>query len=244
MLTTVAAQTAQDGVVKVIHIKGDARYMSAGNTTWLPLKIGAVLKPGSVIQTAVGSHVDLVLNNPNATVASGSGVRQVMYFQPKAQHDAIRIFESSVLGIEKLSVTHTGVETITETELDLKAGRIFGSVKKMSEGSKYEVKIPNGVAGIRGTFYFLSAEAIFRILSGSGVLSYVRENDEAEVHVVPAGSECDGRTGRVTPIPPTILDELNRLAQELRKGQDAPVSLLTIDYTLFYLSPTTTQSRN
>jgi len=56
-----------------------------------------------------------------------------------------------VLSIDKLTVDQTGVDTISDTQLDLKAGSIFGTVKKLAVGSKYEVKIPNGVAGIRGT---------------------------------------------------------------------------------------------
>ena len=56
--------------------------------------------------------------------------------------------ENSALGIDKLTSMDTGSDSVTETQLDLKAGHIMGSVKKLSAASKYEVKIPNGVAGI------------------------------------------------------------------------------------------------
>ena len=61
MVTCLAAQTI-DGAAKVVRIKGSARYTS-GSNVWQPLKVGAVLKSGSVIQTSsdAGSYVDLVL---------------------------------------------------------------------------------------------------------------------------------------------------------------------------------------
>src|SRR5215475_3605583 len=61
MVSTVAAQTTT-GKAKVIKMKGQARF-TTGNGVWQPLKVGDVLKPGTVIQTAMekGSYVDLVL---------------------------------------------------------------------------------------------------------------------------------------------------------------------------------------
>ena len=50
------------------------------------------------------------------------------------------------------------MDTISDTELDLQKGRIFYSVKKLSAESKYLVKIPNGIAGVRGSQGFISAD--------------------------------------------------------------------------------------
>ena len=80
----------------------------------------------------------------------------------------VRIWENTLLGIDKLTETQTGADVVTETQLDLKAGHIFGTVKKMSAASKYEVKIPNGVAGIRGTVYDISAEGVVKVSVGLG----------------------------------------------------------------------------
>src|SRR5438132_14101092 len=69
MISSLAAQTAGRGVAKVVRVKGGARY-TTGNNVWLPLKPGAVLKPGTVIQTAdEGSLVDLALGDSAATTA-------------------------------------------------------------------------------------------------------------------------------------------------------------------------------
>ena len=184
MASSVAAQTANQGYAKVVHIKGNARY-TTGNNVWLPLKTGAKLKPGTIVQTAPGSYVDLVLGEgdfPAPSVTStkagssgggGGGGGGGDQYQPNAEQNVIRIQEDSALGIDKLTTTETGTDTVSETQLDLQRGKIFGNVKKMSAASKYEVKIPNGVAGIRGTIYTVSAAGVVQVLVGSVVLAYV-----------------------------------------------------------------------
>src|SRR5262249_26136213 len=157
------------------NLKGAARYMVSGSTDWRPIKVGAMLKPGTVIQTAADSYVDLVFNNARATQGLGSALTSEVSsrasassgddnYKPKVVQDAVRIFENTVLGIDKLTTMKTGADTVTETQLDLKAGRIFGTVKKLSAASVYEVKIPNGVAGIRGTIYLIGADGVLSVL--------------------------------------------------------------------------------
>jgi len=71
-VSTAAAQT--QGAAKVVRIKGSARY-STGNNVWVPVKLGSVLKPGTVIQTGLerGAFVDLVLGDGEAPIAGGAG---------------------------------------------------------------------------------------------------------------------------------------------------------------------------
>src|ERR1041385_3593735 len=105
MATSLFAQTAQDGIAKVVNIKGNARFMATAGGTWQPLKSGAILKPGAIIQTAEHSFVDIVLNNADARTVpsaaptpmnSGGGSSA----QPAVTQDAIRLFENTVLGID------------------------------------------------------------------------------------------------------------------------------------------------
>src|SRR3974390_3336961 len=162
MVSTVLAQNAADGVATVIRIKGPARY-TTGNNTWQPLRQGMVLKPGTIIQTSTeqGSFVDLVLSDGAASVPSPalyhpsipSSYTSLSSYQPSSDQNVVRLWENSALGIDKISSMHTGADTVTDTQLDLKVGRVSGNVKKMSAASKYEIKLPNGVAGIRGTVY-------------------------------------------------------------------------------------------
>ena len=123
------------------------------------------------------------------------------------------MWENTLLGIDKLTATQTGADVVTETQLDLKAGHIFGSVKKMSAASKYEVKIPNGVAGIRGTVYDISAEGVIKVLSGSVVLAYVGPDGTVVTQVIMGLQQFDARTGTLTPLPDTDKTGLDHLVQ-------------------------------
>ena len=252
MVTNLEAQNAQQGLAKVVNIKGSARYLAGASSTWQPLKNGAILKPGSIIQTASGSYVDIILNNPDASGAplsamsnpgapassGGTPPPSGTAYQPKAEQDAIRIFENTVLGLDKLTIDQTGADTVTETQLDLKAGSIFGTVKKLSAASKYEVKIPNGVAGIRGTIFFVTADGVLRVLTGSVVMAYVGSDGSVITQVVPGGQQFDSHSGQMTPISASLLTELQTLAGIFHFGAHMPPIFFVGDHTIHYVSPT------
>lgn len=235
-----SAQTAtSDGIAKVVKISGDARYFTAGDSTPHNLKVGMIVKSGTTIQTASGgdNYVDLVLNNAQATAAPEPSPSAIAHFQPKAQQDGIRIFENSVLSVDKLAITDTGAEHVTDTELDLKAGSILGTVKKLGPSSKYEVKIPNGVAGIRGTIYFLSASGIVRVLTGSVVVAYVGPGGNVITQVVNSGEQFDINTGLVTPIDQATLNTMIRAALGLVPVTLQPITFIAPDHRVFFVSP-------
>lgn len=261
LTTSLSAQNPQQGIAKVVNKKGAARYYLSGDPTPHPLEVGMILKPGTVVQTASGSYVDLVLNNEHATEAatsSGGGAPAASLmnannrYQAKVEQDAVRINESTVLGLNKLTVTQTGADRVTETELDLKAGRIFGTVKKLTAGSTYQVKIPNGVAGIRGTIYFISADGEVSVLSsladlsrlvpsGSVVLAYVGPDGNVITQVVGDGQHFDTRTGQLTPIDDSVRQNMIDWAQALQVAPAGQFVEFVVDHTIYYLSPITDQ---
>src|SRR5438445_6981134 len=161
-----SAQAADTGKAVVRSIRGQAQYAEGGN--WLQLKEGQILKPGSTVRTANESQVDIYMDENGPVV---------------------RLVENTTLGIDKLNFTATGVDTVIETQLDLKSGRILGIVKKMAHDSKYEIKTPNGVAGIRGTEYDITATRVVRVITGSWVVVYVKR----DATVVPPGVNARGR---------------------------------------------------
>lgn len=250
MISTAAAQTATTGVATVVRMKGDARYMTA-NSPWKALKVGDVLKPGSVIQTAVdtGSYVDVVLGetggaSPRPVVYSGVGPDMLTPAsfsrgggrQPKVDQNTIRLTENTALGIDKLTSTQTGADVVTDTQLDLKAGRIFGTVKKMSPASTYEIKLPNGVAGIRGTIFDLSANGVLRVLLGSVGYAYVGPDGKVITKMVGANTQFDSRTGQTSQLSSADIDELSQLAAAMRFGYALRPVYYTMDQTVYYIS--------
>jgi hypothetical protein len=244
MVTTLSAQTAQDGIAKVVKIKGSARYMSNTGGNWQPLRSGTLLKPGAIVQTASGSYVDMVLNNasaawsplPMASTAAAPPATGLSY-QPKSDQDAVRIFENTVLSVDKLTIDQTGVDTVTDTELDLKAGSIMGSVKKLSTASKYEVKVPNGVAGIRGTIYWISAAGQVSVVQGSISYAYVKSDGSVATVTVSAGQYFDPSSG-LPPQPWTAPQQQFFMNNTPHAPPNGNGNIhFSQDWTIYYVSP-------
>lgn len=146
-----SAQAQQEGTATVTSVRGSAQYSEAGGA-WAPLKVGKVLKAGAVVKTAADSQVDLFL---------------------KQNGPVVRLTADTTLGLDKLLFDDTGAETVVETQLNLVNGRILGNVKKMAAASRYEVKVPTGTVGIRGTEYDISATGIVHVVTGEVLVTYV-----------------------------------------------------------------------
>jgi hypothetical protein len=209
LVTGANAESSKQRSGKVVRIKGDARY-STGNKIWQPLKVGTVLRAGNVVQTAPNSFVDIVVNEeatatavaikpisvtPSAT-STGSGAGAIS----SPDQDVIRVLDDTYLVFDSLSATDTGADTVTETLLDLKKGSIFGNVKKQAAASRFEVKIPNGVAGIRGTIFLISASGNIACMTGSVVAAYTDSSGNVATQVVGAGQQFNTNTGESSPL--------------------------------------------
>jgi hypothetical protein len=214
MVSTLAAQSTDQVAAKVIRLKGAAQY-KIGNGDWRPLKYGDVVRQGTVIQTAGNSRVDLLLGAAAAPVERPVTSDSLTY-QPTAEQNVVRMWENTLMGVDKLTEMQTGADVVTETQLDLKAGHISGSVKKMSAASKYEVKLPIGVAGIRGTIYDISAEGVIKVLTGSVVLAYSGPNGATLTQVIMGLQMFDARTGTLSPLPDPDKTGLRAVIYEIR----------------------------
>lgn len=217
MVSTLNAQT-MDSSAKVVRIKGSARY-STGNNVWQPLKVGQVLKQGTIVQTASGSMVDMVLGEgATGSVAAGAAqpsLASYTSYQPKVQRDVVRMVADTVLAIDKLTQTDTGADKVTDTELDLRAGKILAAVKKVSAASTFEIKIPNGVAGIRGTIVSVSASGVIAVLQGTVTIAY-NTPQGPQTKTIEALFEFDTRTGELTRIVAANEMELKEVPREVQ----------------------------
>ena len=144
------AQTVP-GKAEVRAVKGVAVY-SAGGGPAMPLKAGTVLGPGATVKTGANSSVDLFLGN-------SAGV--------------LRLTENTSVSLDKLTLTDTGPDTAVDVQLGLTEGSILGNVNKLSAASGYEIKTPNGVAGIRGTRFRMSSNSFIVLMDGTLVYVYV-----------------------------------------------------------------------
>lgn len=150
-VTAAGAQNEQEGKAIVRALLGTPEYSKAG-AAFVPLKVNTILHAGDVVKTKEGDHVDLFLGKNNGVV---------------------QVTPNSTLLLDKLSFKDTGAEIVSDTQLDVRAGTIHGKVNKMANASKYEIKTPRGVAGIRGTKYSVSASGQVTVAEGTVIVVYV-----------------------------------------------------------------------
>jgi hypothetical protein len=177
----------QSGQVLVKAVQGSASYSVKGGQA-LPLKENLVLSRGAVLKTGPNSTVDLILQY-NGTV--------------------LRLMPGSTLGFDKLNKEDASEATITETSLNLVAGSILGSQRKLATPSTFEVNIPGGVATIKGTEYLVRSDGAVTVLSGSVQVIYNLPHNGGSVKVtVPAGSSFNPATGTVVPTTAAFLQNI------------------------------------
>jgi hypothetical protein len=195
--TTHVQAAAEMNEAQVRGVRGTANYSTDRGSNWRDLKVGTKLKQNSIIRTAPGSTVDLYLGDNGPVV---------------------RVTENTTMGIDRLTIDRSGTEKIIETQLDLRSGRILGNVKKLAAASKYEVKTPQGVAGIRGTRYDISADGRVSLTEGDAVVVYVM-GGRTSTGTVHAGQTIRPPTTMggepiVSAIPPSEIATINRLIDE------------------------------
>jgi FecR protein len=251
------AQSAKQRTGKVVRIKGAARY-STGKNVWQPLKVGAILKSGYVVQTAQDSYADVVLNEESdapAVPVAATAKRSTPPASSKSpspasaatrsvEQDVVRVLEDSVLSFDRLTAVDTGADRVTETELDLRTGAIFCAVKKQAAASRFEIKIPNGVAGIRGTYVYANSKGTFACYSGSVVAAYSSTSaatPSADAQVVGGGYQFDCVTRQLSPIAASLMAQLELLVNDFggifpKTGARLP-STRSFDQTLYFVSP-------
>jgi hypothetical protein len=127
-LTTlvVAAGAQRDTKATVRSVHGDVTYQADGMGPFLPLKVNMVLTPKTVLKSGPGADAWLAVNGSTSTV---------------------KLTEKTTVTLSKMEAT--GMDTSTDLKLD--GGTLLGSVRKLSANSEYQVTVPQGVAGIRGT---------------------------------------------------------------------------------------------
>jgi len=248
-----AAQTGNSGCATVVRVEGIASY-SLGDDKWIPLVAGKLLPAGAVVRTGHNGVVDLVLgkdiNLPQLAEQTRwqpehispdpvSSIRGMVPYRPATEQNVVRLSPNTTLGIDKLTVTDTGADTVSDTELDLKKGKIYASVKKLTGASQYLIKLPSGIAGVRGTQFSISengATSVYHSDNGGVVLSLIPPSGAPQTTIVGQGFSFDPTTGQLTILPGDEQTFLSRLFTALATIY-SPTSFVTGDNTCIYISP-------
>jgi FecR protein len=251
-----SAQDIKQGVATVVRVRGEASYSleSGPNAKWIPLVAGKILHAGATIKTQPDGLVDVVLGKqvdmPQASpvperisLAPDSPVRGMVNYKPSAEQNVVRLSGGTTLKIDTLTVSSTGVDTVSDTELDLQAGRIFASVKKLSGESKYFVKTPTGIAAVRGTLFGLGADNWVGVVKNSVLLSYTGADGLPKTVVVGAGNQFNPSNGETGPLPADLLGVLQQIATALDTAYLQVVSF-AFNGAQSFVSPTTGKTGN
>jgi hypothetical protein len=246
--------SAATGSATVVRVDGMVSY-SLGNDQWSPLVAGKILPVGATVRTDHNGTADIVLgkdiNLPQSPAqgqwvpdkiapARDFSVRGMMGYTPAAEQNVIRINPNTTLTINKLDIVDTGADTVSNTELDLKKGKIYASVKKLNGASQYFIKLPSGIAGVRGTQFSISddgATSVYHSTGGGVVLTLVPSSGGPKTTVVGEGFSFDPNTGQLTILPGDEQTFLDRVFSALQTIY-SPVSFVTEDSTCIYISPT------
>lgn len=122
----------------IIELEGTARVKATLEEDWMPAEIGMTLTEGGVIKTSADSMV-------------------VIYLEGVSETADVEIKEDSELVLAELFEDR---EDQTQTTLlDLTLGEILVTSQKLrSEKSKFQVKTPTSIVGVRGTTLAVSVE--------------------------------------------------------------------------------------
>jgi len=114
--------------------------MKVSKGSWMPAIVGTNLKQGDAIRTKANSTATLLLDG-------------------KAETASVEVKQNSQLTLAELIANKAqGTET---TLLDLSLGEILIKAKKLhSEKSRFEVKTPTSIVGVRGTTFSVTVEAV------------------------------------------------------------------------------------
>jgi hypothetical protein len=118
--------------------------------------------------------------------------------------------------VDKLTLDRTGKDETSETQLNLSAGQMMSNTKKLSAQSRYEIKIPNGVASIRGNCNALHVNGECATVFGTTLEARSLPNGNTPVFEIPAHrmlDVSDPNNCRVVDVPD---NEWNQLLRDYR----------------------------
>ncbi|MCX5680881.1 MAG: FecR family protein [Candidatus Omnitrophica bacterium] len=131
------AQTARQAVVK--NLTGVVE-LKRGQEVWMPVAIGTVLSQGDIIRTKAESSATIKLE--------GTSENSTVEMKENTQMKLAELFEDKSVSTQS-------------TLLDVALGSILVKAEKLrAAGSKFEVKTPTSIVGVRGTTFSVTVEAI------------------------------------------------------------------------------------
>lgn len=130
-LPYVAAASEMDQA-KVLEIKGEAKFMKAGTNGWKILEPGMILSEGDSMKTGADSEATLELSGAKKTAE-------------------IVVRKDSEFSFA--TFRHDEAAMTDQTLLDVGTGGVLVKAEKLIGESKFQVRTPTSIVGIRGTIF-------------------------------------------------------------------------------------------
>jgi hypothetical protein len=125
---------------EIISLNGTAEVKLAGQTSWSPAQVGTILNEGDTLKTGLKSEA-------------------VLNVDGKGQTATVDVSENSNLLLSAMMLDQKA--GTSRTLLDLAMGEILIMAQKVKgEQSKFEVKTPTSIVGVRGTTFRVKVEAV------------------------------------------------------------------------------------
>ena len=124
----------------IIQVNGEVMVKNAEPEPWVPAKVGDILTEGSFIKT--GGNAKAVVN------VDGDGKTATIEVSEKSVASFATLVKDTASGMKR-------------TLLDLSVGQVLIKAEKLdTPDSKFEVKTPTSVVGVRGTKFSVKVDAL------------------------------------------------------------------------------------
>jgi hypothetical protein len=166
----VAIAIGARGDVVVRRVQGKVK-VSKDSRSWKSLREGRRIPIGWVIRTGTNAVVDLELTKSDSI---------------------LRLMPGSTFAVETDSKSEG---SDAEAQIDLKEGRLLAVVEQATSASKFEIKTPVGVAGIRSAAgnpaeFDITSRGVVRVARGTVVVGNVTLCTHSEFMVVHASQSA------------------------------------------------------
>lgn len=136
---TVTGYALEKRNARITSLSGTAEVRPAGQAVWASASSGMVLNEGDSLKTAPGSWA--LVNIDNGKVAM------------------VEVKEGSQMSFAEL--TADPQTDTSQTLLDLAMGEVLIKAQKVhGENSRFEVKTPTSIVGVRGTTFNVKVESV------------------------------------------------------------------------------------
>lgn len=129
----------QEREARIVKAEGDVKVMIKEERAWKPAEEGMVLSEGDIIKTG----------------PSGAALINIA---GDSKGSLVRMREDTELNLDILKEDVGADKKVTV--LDVSIGKILIQAEKLKEGSRFEVKTPTSVVGVRGTKFAVEVDTL------------------------------------------------------------------------------------